>query len=138
MIIDIEVKMKIIVAGGRDFSNREVLNKVLTTHINPEEDIVVSGDAKGADMLGAEWAAAHSVPIQHFPAYWDKYGKGAGYIRNTEMGKYADAAICFWDGQSKGTHHMIVTMAKQNKPVIVYDYNGNITELHHWTLKYFI
>jgi hypothetical protein len=124
--------MKIIVAGGRDFNYTSVLNKVLNEIINPEEDIIVSGDARGADLLGAAWASQHGVPIQHFPAYWDMYGKGAGYIRNAEMGEHADAAICFWDGKSRGTHHMIVTMARLGKPVIVFDYNGNITEKHHW------
>ena len=124
--------MKIIIAGGRDFNYISVLNKVLNELINPKEDVIVSGDARGADALGALWAAAQGVPVHHFPAQWDLYGNGAGYVRNAEMGEYADAAICFWDGKSRGTHHMIVTMARMNKPVIVFDYQGNIKEKHHW------
>ena len=38
---------------------------------------------------------------------WDLYGKKAGYMRNEEMAKVADGAIIFWDGESKGTKHMI-------------------------------
>lgn len=38
---------------------------------------------------------------------WDKYGKSAGYRRNKEMVDIASAAICFWDGKSKGTKHTI-------------------------------
>lgn len=118
--------MKIIVAGGRDFNNRFTIDKILSQYINPEEDTIISGDARGADMLGVEWAAHFSVPIQHFPAYWDIYGKAAGFIRNAEMGEYADAAIVFWDGQSKGTAHMIQTMKRLKKPCYVFDYNGEL------------
>ena len=42
-----------------------------------------------------------------FPADWDKYGKAAGYKRNGEMARNADALIAFWDGKSRGTKHMI-------------------------------
>ena len=38
---------------------------------------------------------------------WDIYGKKAGYMRNEEMAKVADALVVFWDGKSKGTKHMI-------------------------------
>lgn len=30
-------------------------------------------------------------------------GKGAGHKRNTQMAEYADGAIIFWDGKSKGS-----------------------------------
>lgn len=118
--------MKYIVAGGRDFNNRAIMDKVLSEHINPLFDIIISGDARGADMLGADWAAIHNVPIQHFPAYWDQYGRAAGFIRNAEMGEYADILIAFWDRKSKGTKHMIQTMNRLNKPIYIYDYNGNL------------
>ena len=67
--------MKYIVAGGRDFDNKKIMDQILSAHINPQFDIIISGDARGADMLGAEWGAQHGVPIQHFPAYWDQYGQ---------------------------------------------------------------
>ena len=37
----------------------------------------------------------------------------AGYLRNKQMAEYADALIAFWDGESKGTKHMI-DLAKKN------------------------
>jgi len=120
--------MKYIVAGGRDFNNYSIMRQTLSKIINPEEDIIICGDARGADAQGAIYAAQYSVPIQHFPAYWDTYGKAAGFIRNAEMGEYADAAIIFWDGKSKGTAHMIQTMKRLKKPYYVFDYNGNRKE----------
>ena len=40
------------------------------------------------------------------------------------MGDDADAAICFWDGKSKGTEHMIKTMKNLKKPYKVFNYQG--------------
>ena len=115
--------MKIIVAGGRDFYNLDVIDKVLTENVK-EEDSIISGDANGADMLGVSWAALNSVPVYHFPANWGKNGRAAGYIRNAEMAKVGDALIAFWNGKSKGTKHMIETMKKLGKPYKVFDYKG--------------
>ena len=118
--------MKLIVAGGRDFSNRTLLYAVLDDFRRKFRiDTILSGFAKGADTLGAEYASERSIPVKSYPADWDKNGNAAGYIRNAEMGKDADAAICFWDGKSKGTKHMIHTMKRQNKPCYVFDYEGN-------------
>ena len=120
--------MKYIVAGGRNFNNYLTLSTVLCWKINPLKDEIVSGDAQGADTGGARWAEKHNVPIHHFPANWDEFGITAGYIRNAEMGNFADAAIIFWNGKTKGTTHMIKTMKFADKPYWVYDYEGKLQE----------
>ena len=120
--------MRIIVAGGRDFNNYKILNKVLSYKINPQYDTIISGKARGADSLGAEWAYKNGIPIKYFPAHWEIYGKGAGFIRNTEMGEYADMLIAFWDGKSKGTAHMIKTMKMNKKPYLIFNYQGEEIE----------
>lgn len=118
--------MKLIVAGGRDFVNTnrmiEELQKLVNSGNIPECSELVCGMARGADMLAYSLWANNKMPIHNFPANWDKYGKSAGYRRNQEMGEFADAAICFWDGNSKGTKHMIDIMNKLNKPVYVVRY----------------
>jgi hypothetical protein len=68
---------------------------------------VVSGTARGADRTGEQWASENNVPVKRFPADWDKHGKRAGYLRNADMAEYAEALVAFWDGQSRGTKHMI-------------------------------
>lgn len=120
--------MKYIVAGGRNFNNRLIMFPILSKHINNMTDTIICGDACGADTLGAEWATHFGIPIQHFPAHWDTYGKAAGFIRNAEMGDFADAAIIFWDGESKGTAHMIQAMKFSKKPYWLYDYEGHLVE----------
>ena len=116
--------MKIIVAGGRDFNDYVTLAKILNEYIDPLLDMVISGDARGADELGALWAERHNIQVRHYPPDWDYYGHAAGFIRNLEMGDDADAAICFWDGKSKGTEHMIKTMKNLKKPYKVFNYQG--------------
>jgi len=81
---------------------------------------VVSGGAKGVDRLGELWAQKRNIPITRFPAEWNKYGKRAGYIRNKEMALYADALLAIWDGESKGTKHMIDSALEQGLWVCVY------------------
>lgn len=117
--------MRVIVAGGRSFNNRHVLNKVLSYLFSKRTDIViVCGMARGADLLGKEYASEHSIPVNEYPADWGKYGKSAGYKRNTEMVENADALVAFWDGQSRGTKHMIDIAHEMGLIVKVYDYEG--------------
>ena len=110
--------MKVIVAGSRDITNREIIvNAIESSKFEITE--IISGTARGVDREGEVYALAKSIPVKQFPANWNTYGKSAGPIRNTEMAKYADALIAIWDGKSSGTKHMIKTMNDLNKPVHV-------------------
>ena len=98
--------MKTIIAGSRDFNDKDLLEASLFSlpwHI----DTVVSGRAQGADKLGELYAYEYNKDIKLFPANWDLHGKSAGYLRNKQMAEYADALVAFWDCKSKGTKHMI-------------------------------
>ena len=48
--------------------------------------------------------------------------KIAGYRRNKEMVDIASAAICFWDGKSKGTKHTIDLFKEKGIPCKVVRY----------------
>lgn len=121
-----EGEFRVIIAGGRDFSDYELLKrKVLfyTKDVNKDNLIViVSGKAKGADSLGERLAKEIGWEVMEYPADWDKNGKSAGCIRNTKMAKIADALIAFWDGKSRGTKHMIDTAEKNDLLVRVINY----------------
>lgn len=103
---------KVIVAGSRSFDSYDLLKEKLDML---EISEIVSGGARGADSLGEKYALENNIPIKLFPANWNQYGKSAGFIRNREMAQYADFLIVFWDGESKGTKHMIDLMKKENK-----------------------
>jgi len=117
--------MKIIIAGGREFNDLSMMTEKMDFFLSKSVDMnleIVSGVAKGADLLGEEYAKLRNYPIKRFHADWDKYNKGAGYRRNTEMAEYADALIAFWDGESRGTMHMINIAKKKGLQVKVVKY----------------
>ena len=104
-------EFRLIVAGGRAFNDRKLLASKLIKITN--EDLkdctvsIVSGMARGADMMAYNFAIQHQVAIYEFPANWDKFGKSAGYRRNAEMANFSQGLLAFWDGKSHGTKHMI-------------------------------
>ena len=117
-------KIKLIIAGGRDFHDigfmRKTLEHLFSNTGKPDE--VVCGMAKGADLLGFQWASENSIPVAKFHADWNKHGKAAGYIRNEQMANYATHCVCFWDGKSKGTEHMIDLAKKKNLKLKIIGY----------------
>lgn len=101
-----EQSMRTIIAGSRSIYDYQFLLDAID-ECGWTPTTVISGAAKGADNLGEDWAYDHKVPCELFPADWNKFGKSAGYRRNVQMAENADALIALWDGQSRGTKHMI-------------------------------
>ncbi|WP_341323494.1 DUF2493 domain-containing protein [Solibacillus sp. FSL H8-0523] len=116
--------LKVIIAGGRDFIDYELLKQKADFLLQNQSEVeIVSGAAKGADKLGEKYAKEKGYPISSHPANWDKHGRSAGYIRNKEMAEYADVLIAFWDGKSKGTKHMIDLATKHGLKVRIVNYD---------------
>lgn len=110
--------MRTIIAGSRTIINyNELENAISAAGWKPT--VVVSGCAKGADLLGEVWANSHQVPLLRFPANWDEHGKYAGILRNIQMAENAEALIALWDGESRGTRHMIETAHEHGLQVYV-------------------
>jgi hypothetical protein len=119
--------MKVIIAGGREFNDYKQLSEYCNhsfQKIDKETIEIVSGTAGGADTLGEQYAGDNNITLKRFPADWDKFGKGAGFKRNTEMAVYANALIAFWDGKSRGTMHMINIAKKKGLQVRVVEYTN--------------
>jgi len=107
--------MRVIIAGSRNFNDYGILKRKLNAILkNQKELTIISGTANGADKLGERYANDNHLKLEQYPAMWDLFGKKAGYMRNEEMVKVADAAIVFWDGKSKGSKHMIDISKKYN------------------------
>ena len=70
---------------------------------------VISGAARGADRMAAEWAASNDVPCDEYAAEWDRYGKSAGYRRNERMLNEGrpHLVVGFPQGESRGTRMMM-------------------------------
>lgn len=98
--------MKVIIAGSRTITSYDTVeDAVKQSGFGVTE--VVSGCARGVDRLGERYAHQRGIKIRKFPANWDLHGKFAGFVRNREMAAYANALVALWDGQSRGTEHMI-------------------------------
>lgn len=100
--------MKVIIAGSRNFNDYQLLKDKCDYLLSKTKCIeIVSGTAKGADLLGERYARENKYKLHKFPADWNLHGKKAGVIRNKEMAMFADALIAFWDGKSRGAKNMI-------------------------------
>jgi hypothetical protein len=117
--------VKVIIAGGRDFTDREGLlesfHEFMKDVMNPDIT-VISGGARGADLIG-EWIAhQYGLVVERYPAEWDKYGKSAGYKRNELMATKATHLLAAWNGSSLGTKHMIDLAKKYNLITKIHSY----------------
>ena len=100
---------RVIVSGSRGFNNYSLLKSVLDNLVSLVDDqiVILSGKSRGADSLGEVYASRNNIRVISYPADWNNLGKSAGFIRNVEMARNADALVAFWDGESRGTAHMI-------------------------------
>ena len=129
--------MKTIIAGDREIKDLKLIEKAVKKS-GFEITEVVSGAARGVDTLGEEWAKKHKIAIKQFPADWSnltaegavvkvnsygrKYNVNAGFIRNEEMAKYADALIAIQtNGPTSGTQSMIKLAKKYKLKIYIYE-----------------
>ena len=111
--------MRVIIAGSRNFTEYN--------HVQDAVDMcrwyikeIVSGGARGIDTLAKDFAFNNIMDFKEFQADWNNLGTSAGFVRNCQMADYSDGLIAIWDGESKGTKHMINIMLKQKKPTFVF------------------
>lgn len=126
----IESDGAMIVAGGRDFDTIWGNDRMYRVLRSIDRDIgpmtVICGMARGADMMAHRLAKQFvGWSVEEYPADWERYGKKAGYIRNEQMAEVASILIAFWDGESRGTKHMIDIALKKGLEVHVYHYTKN-------------
>lgn len=110
--------MKVIVCGSRDWTDYKAVCDELD--LLKGVTFVIEGGATGADALARKWAFAAGVPVAEVPANWDRYGKGAGSIRNSWMLKLSpDLVVAFHKDGSRGTADMIRQAEAAGIPVRV-------------------
>jgi hypothetical protein len=101
--------MRVLVCGGRDFTDMALLSRILNTfHAFAPFAVLIHGDASGADALAGQWARQHGVEVAAYPTDWQRDGHSAGPRRNQRMlteGK-PDLVIAFPTG-GPGTRDMI-------------------------------
>lgn len=131
--------MKTIIAGSRKGASYDDVYKAIQ-QAPWEVTTVISGTAKGVDELGELYAANCSIPVERYPARWNDinvpgavvrtryngqpYNVAAGFQRNQLMANKADALIAVWDGESRGTKHMIETAKKRGLKIYIHKIGG--------------
>lgn len=125
-----------IIAGSRGIENYNVVKKAIYNS-GFDIDVVVSGGARGVDMLGEKWAKENNIPVVRFEVtseIWSDKGRKAGPKRNEEMAKYADSLVAVWDGESAGTESMIKIAKREGLRLFVKDTSKGSEQvnLHHY------
>ncbi|MFY7884416.1 MAG: SLOG family protein [Dolichospermum sp.] len=128
--------MNICINGSRSFNDSDFmvdkLNWLMDNNYLPHESnwVFILGGAVGADTLASELAVENNIPYIMKKANWEKYGKSAGYIRNNDMLNISDALVSFWDGESKGTIHMVNISNQAGIPVYLFNTKLNKTVIY--------
>ena len=108
--------MRVLVCGGRNYIDIEKMKEILDALV-PE--VVIHGNATGADRLAELWAIKNEIEIERYPADWGQYGRSAGPIRNKQMlieGR-PDMVVAFPGGT--GTQNMIKLASEEGIPIKV-------------------
>lgn len=117
--------MKLIIAGSRDIEDYDLIRTLVMKSgfwkKYGRSIEVVCGMARGVDKLGLDFAKKNNLKWHEMPAEWDKHGKAAGHIRNSEMAKESDALLAVWDGKSPGTKGMIQVARQLGLEVKAYE-----------------
>lgn len=115
--------MRVLVCGSRDYLNRDELFALLdSVHAEHKIDVIIEGEARGADTLARMWAEQNNVTVEAYPADWKHYGKAAGPIRNKQMLDEGnpDWVYAFPSGrlsESRGTRNMVEQAYRRGFPI---------------------
>lgn len=85
--------MVLLVTGSRYWMDWKTMRESIS-QLSP--DVLIHGNAKGADRMADRIGADLKLLILRYPADWATYGKRAGSIRNQQMlDENPDIDICY-------------------------------------------
>lgn len=104
--------IRLLVTGGRTFSNRLSLERTLDA-VNRKHaiEVLIEGECPtgGADRLAREWAESRRVPVEPYPVNHTLDGPwpGAGPRRNARMLEFGRPTHCIAFEGGRGTADMV-------------------------------
>ena len=120
--------MRVVVTGGRDFTDREWVEQILQCWPITE---LIHGGARGADALCAQYALRNRLKVREFLPDWERHGRSAGPIRNRQMlDEQPDAVIAFPGG--RGTQDLVRAARERGIQIIVAADTVPAAENHGW------
>lgn len=85
--------VRVLVFGGRNYADRRKVYEVLDRlHAQTPIDVIIEGEATGADTLAREWAESRGVSVEPYPADWGNVSRPGAVVRRNRSGKLYDAA----------------------------------------------
>jgi YspA, cpYpsA-related SLOG family len=116
--------VRLLICGDRRWTNRSAIEREIRRFLNAAGGLVIiEGEAKGADSIAREVADELELTVIPFPADWERYGRAAGPVRNTQMLKEGkpDRVLAFHSNisGSKGTINMVAQARDAGIPVEV-------------------
>jgi hypothetical protein len=117
-----EATSRVAIIGSRSYPRPDLVAVFVATL--PEDAVIVSGGARGADIFAENAARARGLETLIFPADWENLGRRAGPIRNQQIIDHADSVVAFWDGRSRGTLHSLALARRANLPIQVFGPDG--------------
>ena len=113
--------MRVAIIGSRNLQDQEEYwyNKICES-IPKNCTEIVSGGAEGIDTLARRYATEYELIFKEFLPEYNKYGKSAPLMRNMQIIEYANIALVFWDGESRGTAQVIKICCEIDKPLEIF------------------
>ena len=102
--------MKVAIIGSRKLQIQD-----FSPYLPEGTTEIVSGGAKGIDTCAAKYAKENGLKLTEFLPNYELFGRGAPLKRNEQIIDHADVVIAFWDGQSRGTGHVITQCEQKGK-----------------------
>lgn len=112
--------LRILVCGGRDFTDYDGLKRVLNDFF-PRMAVLIHGDCRGADKTAGQWAQWAGVPIAAYPVNHAVDGPwpGAGPRRNRRMLAHSKAEMVIaFPSNGPGTARMVEIADAASVPVV--------------------
>jgi hypothetical protein len=83
--------MRLVVTGGRQFNNMTMMHMGMLQvceRMHDYIDVVIHGDATGADKLADAWCMFQGIPTEKFPARWSEIHLPGARVRVGRHGAY--------------------------------------------------
>jgi len=123
------MSFRVAIVGSRDYPQPGAVRGFVRSLAAEHQDLViVSGGARGVDLIAEGEARKLGVPVKVWPADWERHGRRAGYLRNVKIVADSNRVVAFWDGTSRGTAHTVGIARDHEKLWKVFDAEGKETK----------
>ena len=121
----------ILVTGSRDWDDQEAVEEAFSTFgLRGSDLFLIDGMAAGADSMCHAEAVKRGMGTKRIAADWDKHGKAAGPIRNSQMLALKPALVIAFSNDlpnSRGTLDTVKKAIAQKRAVyLVSRKNGEV------------